>query len=170
MIFNLTLLFHLKHNIMKKLHFLSVFILLLFVCVNVQAQSPCVMSYEPNETLDNAYWLNGLDGVMYMSIQAGIDNVYDADFYRAQISTPGSSVRITLKNLPKSYGMIVYYQGGFREKPILLDYKLDYGTSDKTFYIPSCNSGGVYTKVFSPFGEYDENRCYTLEINISSNR
>jgi hypothetical protein len=151
---------------MRKLHFFIAFFLFVLVSVNVKAQSPCVMSYEPNETIDDAYWLNGLDWAYgSATVQGGISSGSDVDFYRVQITNPGSRLKLTLRNLPKSYGMIVYYHHYYQE-PLLVDYNLNYGTSDKIIDIPTCNSGGMYVKVFSPFGEYDQNNCYTLTAEV----
>ncbi|MDU1904714.1 MAG: hypothetical protein E6772_08015 [Dysgonomonas sp.] len=152
---------------MRKLHFLIASFLFVLVSVNLKAQSPCVMNYESNETIDDAWWLNGLDWAYgSVTIQGGISSSSDVDFYRVQITHPGSRLRLTLRNLPKSYGMIVYYKTGYMEEPLLIDYNLNYGTSDKIIDIPTCNSGGMYVKIFSPFGEYDENNCYTLTADV----
>ncbi|MDU1904715.1 MAG: hypothetical protein E6772_08020 [Dysgonomonas sp.] len=152
---------------MRKLHFLIVFFLFVLVSVNVKAQSPCVMSYEPNETVNDCYWLNDLSAPANQTIvvNAGIDNSSDVDFYRFEVTRVLSNIRITLRDLPKSYGIILYMHEAWGE-PRLIDYNLNYGTSDKTIILNGAPNLPYYIKIFSPFGEYDENRCYTLEIDI----
>lgn len=153
---------------MKKVTVLLFIAMLYLAPSTLFSQSGCVMNYEPNENFNSSRTLNGMSDLptVTKTIYGGIHSSTDVDFYSVLVTTPGSTVQVDLTNLPKSYGITLYYFGW--GNPFVLKSDLSYSTSDKSVIFRGGNSGTYYVRVNSPYEEYDLDNCYTLTASVTA--
>lgn len=120
----------------------------------------CTDNYEPNNSLSASKSIP-----VNTNITGIISSVSDIDFYSFNNTSASPNVKITLRNLPADYDMVLYNPSGK-----IISYAENSGTEDETL-IYNLTKVGVYKiKVYGYNKANDPQKCYLLNVAISTEK